>query len=588
MRKNPFVWALGIGSVLLLSGCTGFRAGIDEGLDHSVRERLEQPEFLLPEKLVRKPPETVEEGIDRLQTTQALIQPPTTPRSVLEPSPRPPASSRQLGIADVRAAALQHNLELEIARIEPAIAATYVSEEEAKFDDLIFARAKYSRKDTPANNLEVVKFTTPDPTSPLDGQVVKLTEIPQITDMLEMEAGVTIPLRTGAKVTLAAPFDEKQAFKGVRSDQYRNALRFSISQPLLRDAGVDTNVASIRIARYEQRATDIRTRLQAIRVLALIDKAYWALYQAWSELDVRRQQYDNASNNLAMVKRRVTEGLTAAVEINRAEVGVAERLEGLIVADTNLKIRQRQLKLLMNDPELKLDSPTLLAPTSQPNLLSFDFDREQLVAKALAGRLELLEMELKLAADLTKIEYLENQTLPQFMLDYSYGALGRNENSFGGAFDNTVSGNYEDWSVGLRMEMPLTNELRKSRLQRAVNERLQRLTTRQLRELTVRREIYDALDQLQQNWQRIVAARQNVIVAGINYDAELKQFHEGLRTMTEVLETLTRLGEAQIREIRAITDYQASLVDLAFATGTLLGYSHVALQEWPNITTRSP
>lgn len=90
--------------------------------------------------------------------------------------------------------------------------------------------------------------------------------------------------------------------------------------------------------------------------------------------------------------------------------------------------------------------------------------------------------------------------------------------------------------------MPLTNELRKSPLQRAVNERLQRLTTRQLRELSVRREIDDAPDQLQQNWQRIVA--------GINYDAELKQFREGLRTMTEVLQTLTRLGEALSRSAR--------------------------------------
>ena len=127
----------------------------------------------------------------------------------------------------------------------------------------------------------------------------------------------------------------------------------------------------------------------------------------------------------------------------------------------------------------------------------------------------------------------------------------------------------------MRVEIPLSNELRKSKLERAVQERLQRLSTQQLRELTVKREIYDALDTTEQNWQRILAARQNVILAGLNYDAELKQFREGLRTMTEVLETLTRLGDAQLREVRAISDYQVSLIDLAFATGTLLGYSHV-------------
>jgi outer membrane protein TolC len=235
----------------------------------------------------------------------------------------------------------------------------------------------------------------------------------------------------------------------------------------------------------------------------------------------------------------------------------------------------------MNDPHLKMDSSTLMVPTTRPTLVSFDFDREQLAQKALVGRLELLELELKLAADLTKVDYLRNQTLPLFMLDYSYASLGRNTNSFEGAIGQTFSGDFSDWSVGLRMEYPLGNDVRTARLERAVNERVQRLTTRQLRELTVRREIYDALDTLQQNWQRIVAARQNVLVAGINYEAELKQFNEGLRTMTEVLETLTKLGDAQVREIRAVTDYQVSLIDLSFATGTLLGYSRVDFGNFP-------
>ena len=121
--------------------------------------------------------------------------------------------------------------------------------------------------------------------------------------------------------------------------------------------------------------------------------------------------------------------------------------------------------------------------------------------------------------------------------------------------------------------MPISNEANKARLDRAVQQRGQRLTTKALQTLTIKKEIYNAVDQVEQNWQRILAARQQVLIAGINYEAELKQFNEGIRTMTEVLETLTRLGEAQIKEIKAIGDYQISLVDTAYATGTLLGYS---------------
>ena len=484
-----------------------------------------------------------------------------------------PESTQQLSIAQARTLALENNLDLKIAQVDPKIAATVISQEEAKFDDLIFARVKYASKNTPAQNLDVVTLTPANPDS--KGEVDKLTAVPQLTEILEMDAGIVIPLRTGAKITVSAPFDEKNQFRVIPSNQYLSALRFSISQPLLRGGGIDNNVAGIRIAQYEQQAVDVKTRLQSIRVLAAVERAYWGLYVAWGELDVRLQQYENAADNLAMVKKRVAAGLTAAVELNRAEIGVAERMEGLIVTETTLKIRERQLKLFLNDPGLTLDSSTLLVPDSSPTLVEFKFDREQLAQRALAGRLELLELELKLAADLTKIDYLRNQTLPMFMLDYSYASLGRSTSSFGGAFDQTIGGDYSDWSVGVRMEMPLTNELRRAQLDRAVQERLQRLTTSQLRELTVRREIYDALDQVGQNWQRILAARQNVLLAGLNYDAELKQFSEGLRTMTEVLETLTRLGEAQLREVRAIGDYQVSIIDLAFATGTLLGHSRV-------------
>ena len=550
----------------MMTGCSYYLNGSSFApIEEKAIARLMSKEGIEFDNVTKSTPETTEKALPKFKERDVE----TVKKIDL------PKESVELTLANIRALALENNLDLKIAEIDPKIAATQVSEEEAKFDDLIFAKAKYGSKNMPSQNLDVVKFTPTTENGLLKNEVDKLTAIPQLTQVLEMEAGIVIPLRTGAKVTLSSPFDEKKQFKGVPSAQYQNALRFSVSQPLLRDGGIDTNVAGIRIAKYEQQIIDVKTRLQSIRVLASIERAYWSIYMAWGELDVRRQQYENASDNLAMVKKRVANGLTAAVEINRAEIGVAERRESLITANTTLKIRQRQLKLLLNDTNLSVDSQILIVPKTSPTLLHFDFDRNELVQKALTGRLELLELELKLAADLTKIDYLKNQTLPMFMLDYNYGSLGRDTQSLDSAFTQTLEGNYSDWSVGMRMEIPLSNELRKSKLERAVQERIQRLSTQQLRELNVKREIYDALDTTEQNWQRILAARQNVILAGLNYDAELKQFREGLRTMTEVLETLTRLGDAQLREVRAISDYQVSLVDLAFATGTLLGHNHV-------------
>jgi len=172
-----------------------------------------------------------------------------------------PETSKQLSIAQARTLALENNLDLKIAQVDPKIAATVISQEEAKFDDLIFARVKYGSKNTPAQNLDVITLTPANPD--LKGEVDKLTAVPQLTEILEMEAGVVIPLRTGDKITVSAPFDEKNYFRVIPSDQYLSALRFSISQPLLRGGGIDNNVAGIRIAQYEQQAVDVKTRLQA-------------------------------------------------------------------------------------------------------------------------------------------------------------------------------------------------------------------------------------------------------------------------------------------------------------------------------------
>ncbi len=472
-------------------------------------------------------------------------------------------------ISDIRAKALKNNLSIEVAKIDPAIAGAALRQEQAKFDNIIFAYAQQSNRDTPRISSDNIGIKSNDA---LNGEG-KLSILEQNIRTTDIAAGVKVPLRTGGTVTLSSPIESKRD-KGIfGSEEYRSAMRFSISQPLLRNAGKSVNEASIRVSEFNQQAIQYKTKLLAIRIIAMTDKSYWSLYEAWAQLDVRRQQYRLAIQNLNMVKRRVTEGLTAAIELNRAEIGVADRMEALIIAETNLKLAQRQLRFYMNDMDTEDRQPNIINTITEPNLVRYEFDREKLLNEALSARLELLELEVKLAADAINIQYLENQTLPLFTLDYQYGALSPSANNFGNVYQNTLSGQFNDWSVGLKFEMPFTNEVNKGRLEEAVQQRNKRLATKQLQTLTVKKEIYDALDQVENNWQRILAARQQVVIAGLNYDAELKQFNEGLRTMTEVLETLTRLGEAQIKEVRAVSDYQASFVDTAYATGTILGYS---------------
>ncbi|MHC4843518.1 MAG: TolC family protein, partial [Planctomycetota bacterium] len=130
----------------------------------------------------------------------------------------------------------------------------------------------------------------------------------------------------------------------------------------------------------------------------------------------------------------------------------------------------------------------------------------------------------------------------------------------------------------------LGNEAAKSRVMQAFYQRQQRLASKDDREKLIELEVLNAIDQLEANWQRILAARQNVLLQGRLFKAEQRQFELGLRTSTDVLDAQTKFAEAQSSEILALAQYQISQVDLAFATGTLLGAAKV---QWEPIVPQT-
>jgi len=138
--------------------------------------------------------------------------------------------------------------------------------------------------------------------------------------------------------------------------------------------------------------------------------------------------------------------------------------------------------------------------------------------------------------------------------------------------------------MGLQLLVPLGNEAAKSRLLQAFYQRRQRLASRDSRKALIELEVLNAIDQVEANWQRILASRQNAILAGRLYEAEKRQFELQMRTSTDVLEAQTSFADAQSSEILALAEYQIALVDLAYATGTLLGAAKV---QWEPIVPES-
>ena len=357
--------------------------------------------------------------------------------------------------------------------ISPEIAKEDLKAAHAKFEPLLFSGFNFvtdAFKDAPENN------------------------------SISSYAGVNVPLVTGGSVdfTLSHSRNDQQGeylyvdpetnesefrdFQTITNNAYYN---LTLSQPLLRNGGVANNTHNIRLASYSSKVVKAQTKYKAMAVLAATDKAYWSLYAAQEVLNVRRLEYDLAKAQFEQAQRMVDAGQAKEIEIIRAESAMAERLNGIINADNNLRNKQRELKLIINSSGMELDSESVIKTQTEPVPVKYLINRGSMVDYALVNRTEMLEIELKLASQESSIDFANNSMLPLLDLQYRYrvGAVG---NSEGRAFDILDDSRLRNHSIGLELRVPVGNQAAKSRLRKVMLEKQQILTNKVLQEKTIK------------------------------------------------------------------------------------------------------
>ena len=477
----------------------------------------------------QSPPVSIE------QATQELAKEAAEPNQ-----PRPMV---KLSLEEVRAAALANNLGLKVQLVSPALAQQTLDVERAKFESVFQTSARYG-------------------TTELRGGGTSSSR--------SFDAAVITPLQTGGSVTADLPVTDADGVSEA-------AASVSVIQSLLRGAGTRVNTYSIQIAGYEKGRVDAITKLQAIYILANADVAYWYLYAARKQLEVNREQYKLAENQVKTARVKVAAGSAPKIEIVRAEAGLSSGLDAVIGSETAVRDRQRDLKRIMNREDLPLNSPVDINTVTNPDPKGLDLDQEALVKVALKNRMEMADLEYRLAIGDIDIALARNNRLPQLDLEYRYAAGGQ-AGSVGGAFDNLFHAPQQDHQVGLAATIPLGNRAAEAQYRRARLAKVQTELNRQQQEQQIRLDVYDAVDGLQQSWRRILAAEQGVTRAYRDYRVEQSQFQLGRRTSTDVLQAASRLADAQSRRISAFADYEITQIQLASATGTLLGYGQIQLQ----------
>jgi len=247
---------------------------------------------------------------------------------------------------------------------------------------------------------------------------------------------------------------------------------------------------------------------------------------ACRELDVRREQYKRAQDQLEHAQKKVAAGAAARIEIVRVEAGLIARIDALINAETRVQDRQFDLLRIMNRQDMPLNANVRIVPKTAPNPLGLDINEERLVATALENRMETIQLQIQLAIDELDVELARNATLPDLRFNYSYTAqtqAGDARHALGDFGDKTSDTHY----FGLAASIPIGKRVAKARLERAKLRHIQHQASYARLQQFIQQEVYDTVRALNNSWRRILAAEKTVETAYRDYKVEQSQFKLG-------------------------------------------------------------
>ena len=107
--------------------------------------------------------------------------------------------------------------------------------------------------------------------------------------------------------------------------QYTSDFNLSLTQPLLKDFGIDNNKREIYIAKNNQKISDYEFKKSVIDVITEAENIYWDLVFSIEDLKVKKKSLERAQDLEKQVKAQVEVGTMAPLEVLQAQSEVASR-----------------------------------------------------------------------------------------------------------------------------------------------------------------------------------------------------------------------------------------------------------------------
>ncbi|MDY7010153.1 MAG: TolC family protein [Planctomycetota bacterium] len=465
----------------------------------------------------------------------------------------------QLSLDEAVRLAISNSLDIRVVSFAPAISREQMIQAAAAFDWVVFAGASHTRTD------HHVETAFPH---------YRARSIP-------VEVGVRKSTVTGgtAELSWSLTRTSDNLVTTVLNPNYESLLSLQLTQPLLRGAWPDYNLAALKIAQLSEKASASQFRQTVEQVVAETQAAYWALVQARRELQIQDVLLEKTIQTRDRVEARLRMDATK-VELKQAEAAVETRRATLYRARQAIFDIQDRLARLLATERMNPLRRCAIVPTTSPVTSKVNIDPTDQLINALRHSPAMEQARLAIAAADVQVGVAKNETLPVLDLAASVGAQGMNRVG-GKAGGESLTFDYLDHSVGLLFEYPIGNRAAGAMLRQRKFEHLRSVTEMQNTADAVAVNVRNALRQIETAFQEMKARKAAVAAS----QAQLTALEDTERIRGRLtpeflqlkLSSQEVLAAAERAEIQTIVDFNTALARLAQITGTTLQQKNIKL-----------
>jgi outer membrane protein TolC len=503
-----------------------------------------------------------------------------TPAPTLEPElPAVP-----LAIQEAVLLAFGNNRSIDVAELDPEIAATAIDEARAAWDPAVAGSLRTGRN---VNKIETTTSSTGNTSESGDSladlsqsiaSIISAVNTPTITsDVRDTTSllAVTQRLPTGTQLTVTGDYAGTRS--NLNGKSYDGGWTAELTQPLLRGAGTGVNFIALRQARNNEAISQHGFRQRVIDITEQVEVTYWDLVLARAVLEINTFAVTLAEEQLILNRDFEQAGRGVEADVLSAKAESASRQADVI--DAKARIRDRNLALirLLNpenpDPWRISFNPETPVLTPEPTVQA-----EESVALAMDYRPELAQSRLDVANSDLGVKGAKNELLPNLDLVASVGESNRAD-SRSGALDFLSGNSGENYAVGIEFDTAILRRAEKARYRRSRLEQTQSERLLSDTEQAIETETRQAVVEVERQWARIAPSTEAVLARTAELDTAQARYATGRSTNLDVLIVQRDLIQARINEVTARTGYLQALASLYAAEGTLLERRGIVLAE---------